>query len=489
VYGLSLKKAITKMQAAVIAIIVVIAVIAGIAYYVSLPTPTPTPATPTPKTPTPATPTPTTPTPTTPTPTTPTPTTPTPTPTTPTVSKIRLGTVQHLSGPLAAVAYYVFLGMQIGVKWINDRGGVNFQGRKIPVELVYYDAESKVDYAIKLVEKLIGEDKVNFVVLPWSPESTLATAPICERYKIVSFNPTGSDPEYQQGFKYVIGVVSGHGTTHFMYELKTIREADPKAKTIAFMMSSADIGGFFKLGVRNAAEKYGFTIIYDTVYPEDSTDLSPVLREIDAVKPDVLVGGTFPASGMLVTAQLRDLKIYVKWVVLAMIVNKVDFGEAFGKWGVGFLAGSPYEPETMWETVAAKEGKEYVGPTNDEIRNYWRQMGRTERIRADVGTGVDQPIIMAKCIEVAQSLDSDKIIQAATSLDVYTCRGRFKLDPTNPCHMMYPDGLPHVVQWQKKDNKLVYALVHPQEFATSSPIPMPTWDEKEAWPELTLEVT
>ncbi|MEM3666552.1 MAG: ABC transporter substrate-binding protein, partial [Candidatus Bathyarchaeia archaeon] len=181
------KKAITKVQAAVIAVVVIIAIIAGAAYYyTTLPTPaTPTPATPTPATPTPATPTPATPTPK------------TPTPATPVIGKIRLGTVQHLSGPLSSVAYYVFSGVQIGVGWVNDRGGVSFQGGRIPVELVYYDAESKVEYAISLVEKLIVEDKVNFVVLPWSPESTLATAPICEKYKIVSFDPTGSDPEYQ----------------------------------------------------------------------------------------------------------------------------------------------------------------------------------------------------------------------------------------------------------------------------------------------------
>ncbi|MEM3666187.1 MAG: ABC transporter substrate-binding protein, partial [Candidatus Bathyarchaeia archaeon] len=240
--------------------------------------------------------------------------------------------------------------------------------------------------------------------------------------------------------------------------------------------------------VHNYAKEYGFQIIYEATYPEDSTDLSPILREIAPLKPDILVGGTFPASGILLTTQLRDLKINIKWVILAMVANRPEFGESFGKWAAGFIAGSPFEPECRWEVVAAREGKEYVGPPSDEILKYWRGMGYTERISPPVGTAIDNVVVMAKCVEVAQSLDADEIIRAALSLDLYTCRGRFKLDPTNPAHMLYPDGL-LVMQWQRKDNKLVYTLVYPKEFATSSLIPMPTWEEKETWPELTVEIT
>ncbi|MEM0010894.1 MAG: amino acid ABC transporter substrate-binding protein [Candidatus Bathyarchaeia archaeon] len=464
------RNAISRLLAVVIVVVVVVAVLAGIAAYMlympAPPTPAPTP------TPTPA-------------------PTPAPTPTPPPEeipTEIRIGTVQHLSGPYAAVSYYLFQGIQIGVQWINDHGGINFKGKRVPVRLIYYDDESNVDYSVRLVTKLIVEDKVDLVILPWSPEFTLATAPICEKYKMVSVSVTGADPEYQQGFKYMLGYVSGHGTVHYEYQMKVIRDADPNARRVAFVLSSADVGGFFETAIRNAAKKYGFEIIYSKMYPEDITDASPLLREIAAVNPDVFVGGTFPASGMLIASQLRDLKINIKWVVLTMVVNGPDFGQAFGKWAVGFIGGSPWEPEPKWEIVAAREGKEYVGPTNDEIVEYWRKMGFKERPRADVGTGVCATVMLAKCVEAAQSLDSEKIVKAAVTLDVYTCRGRIKLDPENPAHMLYPDGLPVIMQWQRKDNNLIYAIVYPYEFATAKAIPMPTWEEKEAWPELTLEL-
>jgi hypothetical protein len=44
------------------------------------------------------------------------------------------------------------------------------------------------------------------------------------------------------------------------------------------------------------------------------------------------------------------------------------------------------------------------------------------------------------------------------------------------------------MQWQKAGNKLVYAIVYPMEFANAPLVPMPTWEEKDSWPELELAV-
>ncbi|MEM2614004.1 MAG: hypothetical protein QXO15_07255, partial [Nitrososphaerota archaeon] len=123
-----------------------------------------------------------------------------------------------------------------------------------------------------------------------------------------------------------------------------------------------------------------------------------------------------------------------------------------------------------------------------EIVEYWRKMGHEERVRTEAGMASIVPPLIKKLIEMTQSLKLDDIIRAALQLDCYTCRGRFKLDPTNPAHQIGLEGKPVVIQWQRKDNKLIYAILYPYEFANSSPIPMPTWEEKESWPELVLEV-
>ncbi|MEM3551430.1 MAG: amino acid ABC transporter substrate-binding protein [Candidatus Bathyarchaeia archaeon] len=469
------REAITKIQAAVIFVIVVVALIAGIAYYYAA-LPTPTPATPTPATLTPATLTPATLTPATLTPA---------TPTTPLPSEIRLGTVQHLSGPLTMMGQYALIGLQIGVKWVNDRGGVNLQGQKIPVRLIYYDDECRIEYAQSLVEKLIVEDKIHFCVPPWTPDFVMATVPICEKHKIVSFSPGGgSDEEYKQGFKYMIQY-GFHGSRFAYTPLETVRKLDPTVKKIAVIASDADVGGVILSGFYDAVKIYGYEIVYEKIYPETITDAAPLLREVVASNPDYFYGGTFPASGMLIASQLRDLKINFKYVLLTMVADKREFGEAFGKWAVGFLSGAQYDERTRWDEKAKKEGKEYIGPTNSEIKSYWKSI-ESGMVRPEVGQAAPIPAIMAKCVEDAQSLDPEKIVKAALALDIYTCKGRFKLDPDNPAHQTGLLECGYMVQWQRDGDKLVYNLIAPIEFATGQLVQMPTWEEKEKWPELQL---
>ncbi|MEM3551125.1 MAG: ABC transporter substrate-binding protein [Candidatus Bathyarchaeia archaeon] len=388
---------------------------------------------------------------------------------------------------MAVMGHDAVLGLQSGVKWINDRGGINVQGVKVPVRLIYFDDECNKDYAISLTEKLIVEDKIHFFVPPWTPEYVLATVPVCERHKIVSISVSGgADPEYQQGFKYMIQYAR-HGTFSFRLEIEAIRKTDPEAKTVALIASAADVGGAFREAALKYSQMNGFTVIYDVIYPEDISDAAPMLREIAALKPDVLLGATFPKSGFLIASQLKDLRINIKWVRLSMVVDKKEFAETYGKYAVGFLHNAQYDPRTKYEIFAAREGKPFVGPTNDELTEIFKTLGGTGKPHPEVGMAAPAPIIMAKFIEDARSLDPDKIVSVALASEFYTIRGLFKLDPTNPARNIGLETAGVVVQWQKKENKLVYESVYPTEFATSTLIPMPTWEEKDTWPELELE--
>ncbi|MEM3602345.1 MAG: ABC transporter substrate-binding protein, partial [Candidatus Bathyarchaeia archaeon] len=473
--------------------IVLVAIIAGIAYYfVSLPTPTtPTPVTPTPTTPTPVTPTPTTPTPVTPTPTTPTPVTPTPTtptpttptPTTPIKMEIRIGAIFTLSGWAAFGGTWQLDGMKIAVKWVNDQGGVNFKGQKVPLKLIYYDYESKEDYAVQLTQKLITEDKVDLMMQAWGP-FCVATVPVTEKAKIFSVLWAGA-PDFLigQGYKYAIAPhnpLSGH----YYYALKLIHETDSSAKKVVNIYRAEPGAVLWGEAVRKYSPEFGLSIVYDKSYPPDISDFSPLLREIAPLKPDILCAGSTFIDGSLLVTQLRDFKINIKWVTMQASVNLPEFGETLGKWAAGFMIDSPYEPECKWEVIAAKEGKEYVGATNDEIMEYWRAAGGTKRPEVDLGMAASGIFVAVKCLEEAQSLDAEKLVATAKELDFYTCRGRFKIDPNEPLLQIGTPSPPTVAQWQRKGDKLVYAILYPYEFSNSIVTPMPTWEEKETWPEL-----
>ncbi len=72
---------------------------------------------------------------------------------------------------------------------VNEKGGIDVGGSKYNVEILHYDDESKADTAARLTEKLISEDKAQFILGPFSSGITQATSTISERYGVLTIAP------------------------------------------------------------------------------------------------------------------------------------------------------------------------------------------------------------------------------------------------------------------------------------------------------------
>jgi branched-chain amino acid transport system substrate-binding protein len=97
---------------------------------------------------------------------------------------VRIGYVISLSGPNAQGAAITTLsGYKLWVDDVNKRGGLKVQGfdKPIPIEVTEYDDTSNAENAVRLVERLMTQDKVDFVLPPWNTGFNLATAPVFAR--------------------------------------------------------------------------------------------------------------------------------------------------------------------------------------------------------------------------------------------------------------------------------------------------------------------
>src|SRR5215467_1511273 len=99
---------------------------------------------------------------------------------------IRIGYAVSLSGVNAQGAATTTLpGYELWVKDVNDKGGIMVAefGKRIPIEVVAkYDDTSNAETLLRLEEKLMTQDKVDFVLAPWSTGFNLAAAPIFAKY-------------------------------------------------------------------------------------------------------------------------------------------------------------------------------------------------------------------------------------------------------------------------------------------------------------------
>ena len=71
---------------------------------------------------------------------------------------------------------------QVWVKDVNDAGGINVGGKKLKIEVIEYDDRSNSEEMIKAVERLATQDKVDFILPPWSTGMNLAAAPMFNKY-------------------------------------------------------------------------------------------------------------------------------------------------------------------------------------------------------------------------------------------------------------------------------------------------------------------
>jgi branched-chain amino acid transport system substrate-binding protein len=100
----------------------------------------------------------------------------------------KIGVITSLTGPAAAFGQAHKNGYTIALEELNARGGV--LGK--PIELVYYDDQSRPDQAVQGVSKLVDRDGVPIVLGAYSSESTRAIVPALTQKQVPLLIPTAT---------------------------------------------------------------------------------------------------------------------------------------------------------------------------------------------------------------------------------------------------------------------------------------------------------
>jgi branched-chain amino acid transport system substrate-binding protein len=105
---------------------------------------------------------------------------------------IRIGAPLPLTGPLAPEGKKQQQGYDLWAEQANKSGGINVGGESYKVEIIYHDYQSNTPRAVQLAEKLITEDKANFLFSPFGSGATKAASGVSEKYGIPTIAATAS---------------------------------------------------------------------------------------------------------------------------------------------------------------------------------------------------------------------------------------------------------------------------------------------------------
>ncbi len=389
-------------------------------------------------------------------------------------SKVVIGHPVCLSGKFAKEGSQASWGIKACVKWINEvYGGVRIGAKKVPLEYKYYDSESKKEVVTSLIERLVRIDKVHGIIAPYSSGLTITGAPVAERYHTIYMSHGGaSNRIFEQGYQYAVQILSP-ATLYQAGALDMFHKVDPGAKRLALAFEDGEFARMVMRGAEEHAKKLGYKIVFKRTYPKKVTDLTPLLSDLRAAKPDIVLGGGHFQDGQLFARQMADLDVNVKALSLIVAVTLPAFYEALGPKAEGMMGPAQWEYGVAYSPEEAKKaGLEWFGPTNEEFIKLAKEFSGGKEPDYHAAEAGAVPLVFVKAVEMAGSLDPDKIREAFSKLHLMTFFGEFKIDPETGLQVGHAMV---VVQWQGGKKVIVW----PPEAATGKLYyPMPTFAEK-----------
>jgi len=252
---------------------------------------------------------------------------------------IKIGYAISLSGFNAPGAGLTTLpNYRLWVKEINDAGGLMLKkyGKKVPIEVVEIDDNSKNEDLPRLTEKLMAVDKVDLVLTPWSTGSNFTVAPVYAKYGYPQIMGTaGSDKmeEMVQKFPTMFFFLAKNADqSKALVDMMAAARKDGKINDkVALFVVQAPFGQEYIASLKPALAAAGFKIAYEAVYDAKASDLSTQIKAAKAAEPDSMIALSYPPDTFMITEQslANDFKPKIRFlgVGAAFPTYKAKFGD------------------------------------------------------------------------------------------------------------------------------------------------------------------
>ena len=373
--------------------------------------------------------------------------------------KIIIGNAIALSGPNAAAAALSQVpSYDLWAADVNAAGGIYVKefDKKIPVEILRYDDTSDIGTAVQLTEKLIVEDKVNFILPPWGTAANFAIAPIVSEHSMptlgctVSSKQLASEAEKYPSYFAVLNQPASQGAAL----VEVAKEVGVKT---AAVIHHTDLHGIeFAEVVLPLLEEAGIDVVLNKTYPAGATDLSQLLREVQAANVDALIAFSYPPETFLMTGQMREIGLNPKMFYATVGVAFPVFRDAIAANGAaeGVMGAGAWNPKV----------------STDGAQGYFDRhvaMFKAEPDRWASAACYASGQILQQAIEAAGTLDPAAVQKAIASGEFNTILGKVKFE--NHFNTTYTGN---IGQWQNGE----FVIIDPGEKRQADPIyPKPEW--------------
>ena len=331
---------------------------------------------------------------------------------------VRLGAALSETGKYSVEGKDSRQGYDTWERWVNEEyGGIRIGDGRYRAEIIYYDDESDADTAGNLVQRLIDEDEVDFLLGPYSSGLTTGTSAIAEANNVIMVEGNGtSDTMFERGFQnlFLVATIASDYTLSGVEAL-----ANQGAETAVIAHEDTSFPTAVAQGAQRHLEANGVTVLATETYPKDIQDVSAIMTKFRDLNPDIFVGGGHYNDAVLFVNSAKELGFEPDGMLITVGPSNPKLIDELGTDVDGVLG------PTQWEATMAYEGP-YFGRAVDYAAYYEQLWGEPPVYQAASATAAALALHLA--IEAAGSTETDAVRDALRTLSADTFYGPISFD-------------------------------------------------------------
>ena len=334
---------------------------------------------------------------------------------------IKIGAPLALTGGLADEGKKQQIAYDMWLKRVNAAGGIDVGGKKMKVQIVEYDYQTNEKSAQQIAERLITQDKVDFLLAPFGSGHTKVVAGVAERYGVpVLASVASSESVFDQGYKYLFGTLAPNGgIVENMAALFT--KQIPGVKKIAILGRADVFPKAMASEMEKAAKGAGLEVVYNETYPVGTLDHASAMLKIKAAAPQWIFVSGYTQDLILARKQMADQQIQAPIVTMITGPSYREFVEGLGRLADGVTSAS------WWHQSLTYKADDVFGSTPEFYKEFVaREKKDPDYVHASSAAAL---VVLQKAIEKAGTLDKTKVRDALAATDMMTFYGPVKFGP------------------------------------------------------------
>ena len=315
---------------------------------------------------------------------------------------VKLGCTLPLSvsvGPAIKSMY------DLAVQAVNDAGGLVVQGKSYKLEFICYDDQNSTEGGKAAGERLVNQDKVDYLVGCMAGGGVPATQSVSEPAKKLLITSAINDDLLGPANSYTY---RGHCYTSTYVKWDFCLQKYPNVKKVVHIGADSALGKMEGGSLDTLAKVYGLEVLKHFYVADGTTDFSSVAASAIALKPDIIDVDGFSGQTLLPGPLYKAL--YQAGWTGPKIMSQLNEDDIIAAGGPEPLEGVLF----VYQDMTAVPDPPAISV---ELRKAWEASGKkwNEEMGPFASGWIDPFYMFLAAVQKADSLDTEKISAALTA--------------------------------------------------------------------------